>query len=60
MERLDVLMLPAGEIIHFKGIAVQLTDNIRVLGRRENFSTDSSGLFLKDVAGNEEKIQSTT
>lgn len=57
MEKLDVLIIPAGEIIHFHGMPVQLTDNCRVLGKRENFMTDSTGLFLHSAVEDKSNIK---
>ena len=48
MEKLDTMMIQAGDIIHYKGRPLYVVENTRVMGRRENFTTDAHGLFLVD------------
>lgn len=46
--KLDVMMIQAGDVIHYKGHPLYVTDNTRVMGCAANFVTDNHGLFLSD------------
>ena len=37
MNPIDVMMLKAGDVIHYHGVPIYLTEDTRVMGRKENF-----------------------
>lgn len=53
MEPMDSMVIEAGQVIHFHGMPVLLTENTRVMGNKANFKT-KPGLDFIIVAAKED------
>lgn len=57
MEPMDSLLIEAGQVIHYHGIPVLLTENTRVMGRKENFKTKDGLPFIITNAADEAPVK---
>lgn len=55
MDKMDAMVIEAGQVIHFHGMPLLLAENVRVFGNKANFQT-KPGLDFIAIGAKEEPL----